>query len=239
MKKKTISLLLLLIILIVNIVPTYAATKIGSYYVTTTNLNLRSAPSTSYSKLLVVPKATKIKVLECSTNGKWSRIYYNKKYGWVSNSYLTAWKSTYKTYLIIVSSYYNKISTYKNGILIKSDSCCTGKPSTPTPTGKTTIINHVYHPAYTSPETGEYYAGGDPDNPLGMYWNGLGWKGYGIHGTNNLNSLGHNWSHGCIRTRDPEWYGANTPIGTVVLVSAKAVTNKTVAGWYNYSVYKN
>ena len=30
---------------------------------------------------------------------------------------------------------------------------------------------------------------------------GLSRKGYGIHGTNNQRSIGHNVSHGCIRMR--------------------------------------
>lgn len=238
MIKKLVPLIILFIILIFNIIPAHAATKAGSYYVTTASLNFRKGPGTSYSKLLVLAKGTKVKILECSSNCNWSKIYYSKKYGWVSNSYLTLWKSNYRKYLIIVNSNYNKISTYKNGILIKSDSCCTGKPSTPTPCGKTTIINHIQNPSYTSPETGTYYPGGSPDNPLGTYWNGLGWKGYGIHGTNNLDSLGHNLSHGCIRTRDPEWYAENIPIGTTVLVSAKAVSNTKVASWYSIGIFK-
>jgi uncharacterized protein YgiM (DUF1202 family) len=236
MKKKYLALLLIMIIFLINIVPVYAA-KTGKYYVTTANLNFRKGTNLSSDIIKVIPKGTKLKVYKNSSNGKWSKVYYGKKYGWVYNSYLTVWKSSYKNYLIIVNSYYNKISTYKNGVLIKHDPCCTGKASTPTPTGKTTIINHIYHPSYVSKETGKYYEGGDSNNPLGMYWNGLDWKGYGIHGTNNLNSLGHNWSHGCIRTKDPEWYGKNIPIGTTVLVSAKAVNNKTVAGWYSCNVY--
>jgi len=41
-----------------------------------------------------------------------------------------------------------------------------------------------------------------PANPLGTRWMGLGYKGYGIHGTNRPHSIGKAASHGCIRMRN-------------------------------------
>jgi lipoprotein-anchoring transpeptidase ErfK/SrfK len=41
-----------------------------------------------------------------------------------------------------------------------------------------------------------------PSNPVGTRWMGLGYKGYGIHGTNHPESIGHAASHGCIRMRN-------------------------------------
>ncbi len=37
------------------------------------------------------------------------------------------------------------------------------------------------------------------DNPVGSRWMGLSAKGYGIHGTNQPNSIGKAASTGCIR----------------------------------------
>lgn len=53
---------------------------------------------------------------------------------------------------------------------------------------------------------------GDPNNPLGHYWialtglhgNALGQQSYGIHGTNEPNTIGTQASHGCIRLRDAD-----------------------------------
>jgi len=44
--------------------------------------------------------------------------------------------------------------------------------------------------------------GPGPANPLGTRWMGLGYKGYGIHGTNMPLSIGKAASHGCIRMRN-------------------------------------
>ena len=38
-----------------------------------------------------------------------------------------------------------------------------------------------------------------PDNPLGDYWLGLSFSGYGIHGTNFPWAIGRLVTHGCIR----------------------------------------
>jgi len=55
------------------------------------------------------------------------------------------------------------------------------------------------------------------DNPLGRYWLDLG-DGYGIHGTNNLWSIGRVATHGCIRLHDSqiERLYEDVPVGTPV-----------------------
>ena len=62
-------------------------------------------------------------------------------------------------------------------------------------------------PAWTNPRTGKRFTGGDPTNPIGMYWLGLAGadeqtrplSGYGIHGTIEPQSIGKQSSMGCIR----------------------------------------
>jgi lipoprotein-anchoring transpeptidase ErfK/SrfK len=52
---------------------------------------------------------------------------------------------------------------------------------------------------------------------------GLNNKGYGIHGTNNQGSVGHNVSHGCIRMRkaDVEQLFEIVKVGDVVEMVAQ------------------
>lgn len=78
-----------------------------------------------------------------------------------------------------------------------------GAIKTPTPIGKTKIIEKVKDPTWTPPE---WAGGGDPvppgaENPLGDRWIGLEWPGYGIHSTTNPSSIGLSASHGCLRMR--------------------------------------
>ena len=60
--------------------------------------------------------------------------------------------------------------------------------------------------------------GPGPGNPLGNRWMGLDLKGYGIHGTNEPDSIGHAASHGCIRMgkRDVEDLFTRVRVGDVV-----------------------
>jgi lipoprotein-anchoring transpeptidase ErfK/SrfK len=80
-----------------------------------------------------------------------------------------------------------------------------------TPTGLWAIGPHakLRHPTYYPPEGGQPIEADDPSNPLGGYWIGLtgvdgqavGKSSYGIHGTIEPNSIGHQASMGCIRLR--------------------------------------
>lgn len=82
-----------------------------------------------------------------------------------------------------------------------------GAASSPTPTGKTTIVKRVLHPQWTHPVTKKTYADGDPDNVLGGYWialdpAGIGKDGIGLHGYTG--DVAANWiekgaSNGCVR----------------------------------------
>lgn len=67
----------------------------------------------------------------------------------------------------------------------------------------------VINPRYDNDRTGEHFGRNDPRNPVGNYWMALegigphtkGLKSYGIHGTINPASIGHEDSLGCIRLR--------------------------------------
>ena len=64
-----------------------------------------------------------------------------------------------------------------------------------------------------------------PDNPLGDRWLTLGSSSYGIHGTNNLWSIGREATHGCVRlyNRDMRALFDRVPIGTPVRIMYQRV----------------
>ena len=70
----------------------------------------------------------------------------------------------------------------------------------------------VTNPDWRNPRTGQYYPANAEDIPIGEYWLALegtddhtrGEIGYGIHGTNDPDSIGKAVSMGCIRLRDAD-----------------------------------
>ncbi|XAL99163.1 L,D-transpeptidase family protein [Phycisphaeraceae bacterium D3-23] len=67
----------------------------------------------------------------------------------------------------------------------------------------------VVNPDWRNPRTGEYFERDDPNIPIGEYWMALEGMddntrehaGYGIHGTNDPESIGQQQSMGCVRMR--------------------------------------
>jgi lipoprotein-anchoring transpeptidase ErfK/SrfK len=76
-----------------------------------------------------------------------------------------------------------------------------------TPTGTWRVDNKLVNPTYYPPRGGDIVSADDPNNPLGEHWIGLtgvdgqalGQERYGIHGTNEPDTIGRNMSLGCIR----------------------------------------
>ncbi len=76
-----------------------------------------------------------------------------------------------------------------------------------TPTGKWRVTSRQANPGWVDPQAGKRYHPDDPANPIGEYWIGLegiegaamGAFGYGIHGTNEPDTIGQDVSLGCIR----------------------------------------
>ncbi|MFY9855796.1 MAG: L,D-transpeptidase [Terracidiphilus sp.] len=98
--------------------------------------------------------------------------------------------------VIVVSLEDRKLALVENGQVKKVYSVAVGKPSTPSPVGSFTIARRVANPTYH--HNGKTVPPG-PGNPVGTRWMGLSIPGYGIHGTNEPNSIGKPVSHGCIR----------------------------------------
>jgi len=100
---------------------------------------------------------------------------------------------------LIVNLAARKIVLMEDGKIVKMYPVAVGKHSTPSPSGSFHIASRVANPMYT--HDGKVVKPG-PHNPVGTRWMGLGFKGYGIHGTNQPESIGHAASHGCIRMRN-------------------------------------
>lgn len=79
--------------------------------------------------------------------------------------------------------------------------------STPEGLSKVRKGSKLIDPEWYNPRTGEYFAAGDPKNPIGEHWIGLSsasegdrlFDGYGIHGTIEPDSIGRSVSMGCVR----------------------------------------
>ena len=142
-------------------------------------------------------------------------------------------------HLLIINSKINTMGYYIDNKLVKEFQVGTGKYGTKTPTGKFTIVNKIVNRPYYSGGI----PGGDPRNPLGDRWLGLHVGNtygttYGIHGTNNENSIGGNVSGGCIRMYNNEvrWLFDRVPTGTTVLISETSNTYSQIAAQYGVNI---
>lgn len=100
---------------------------------------------------------------------------------------------------IIVSLADRRLALVEDGIPVAVYPIAVGAPNTPTPQGEFRIANRIVRPTYYRP--GVVIRPG-PANPLGSRWLGLDLRGYGIHGTNEPESIGLAASAGCIRMRN-------------------------------------
>ena len=99
---------------------------------------------------------------------------------------------------IVISIADRKLVLLENDRVLRVYPVAVGKSSTPSPRGEFHIASHVINPTWYGPKV---VVPPGPANPLGTRWMGIGYKGYGIHGTNAPRSIGKAASHGCIRMR--------------------------------------
>jgi lipoprotein-anchoring transpeptidase ErfK/SrfK len=97
---------------------------------------------------------------------------------------------------------------FKELKLAESYEIAVGRSGFETPAGLYNVQNKAVDPAWHVPEwggklAGQTIPGGAPNNPLRERWLGIA-DGAGIHGTDDVASLGSAASHGCIRMRIPE-----------------------------------
>jgi hypothetical protein len=102
---------------------------------------------------------------------------------------------------IVVSFPDRKLALIEGDRVIKVYDVAVGAPVSPSPSGEFQIVQRLENPTYYKPGV---EIGPGANNPLGPRWIGLNIKGFGIHGTNQPNSIGKNASHGCIRLRNSD-----------------------------------
>jgi lipoprotein-anchoring transpeptidase ErfK/SrfK len=100
---------------------------------------------------------------------------------------------------IVISIPDRKLAVIESDRVVKIFPTAVGAPESPSPVGVYKIVTSIPDPTWYG--KGKVVAPGK-NNPIGTRWLGLSLTGYGIHGTNNPSSIGHNASHGCVRMRN-------------------------------------
>ena len=130
---------------------------------------------------------------------------------------------------IVVSIPDRKLAVVEHGRAKRIYRVAIGAKSTPSPSGKFHIVNKAAKPNYY--RKGEVVAAGE-QNPVGSRWLGLDMPHYGIHGTNEPQSIGLAASHGCIRLAQPdveELYDM-ARIGDEVEIAEKPLAEMAILG---------
>jgi lipoprotein-anchoring transpeptidase ErfK/SrfK len=131
---------------------------------------------------------------------------------------------------IIISIPDRKLAVLESGRVVKIFPTAVGAPKSPSPVGSYTIVLRLTDPTWYG--QGKIVPPGK-SSPIGTRWLGLSVKGYGIHGTNRPNSIGHNASHGCIRLRNQdieELFGMVSVGDAVELVGERTVETAGIFG---------
>jgi len=102
---------------------------------------------------------------------------------------------------LVVSIPDRKLALIENDAIVGVFAVAVGAPDSPTPPGTYTVVSRIPNPTYYKPGK---IIGPGAANPLGTRWIGLNEKGYGIHGTDQPQSIGFARSHGCIRLRNKD-----------------------------------
>jgi lipoprotein-anchoring transpeptidase ErfK/SrfK len=131
--------------------------------------------------------------------------------------------SRYPVYLTVDRSNY-ELRLWENLKLTETYPIAVGAVGWDTPAGVYNIQNKAVDPAWSVPEwggelAGKVIPGGSPENPLKARWLGI-FDGAGIHGTDDVASLGTAASHGCVRMAVPdviELYD-QVPVGTPIYI---------------------
>ncbi|MDR3289298.1 MAG: L,D-transpeptidase [Peptococcaceae bacterium] len=105
---------------------------------------------------------------------------------------------------IVISTSRRQLELFDGQRLIRRYPIAVGKAQTPTPHGRFTIATKTMHPG----------------GVFGSRWLGLSLPRYGIHGTNQPDSIGQAISKGCIRmhNRDVEQLYERVKAGTPVFI---------------------
>lgn len=103
---------------------------------------------------------------------------------------------------IIVNLPSRTVDYYEQDQWVQSFPVAIGRAATPTPLGDYIVQEKEENPIWYPPNE-SYSVPSGPENPLGYRW--LGFSGnYGIHGTNEPDSIGEAVSNGCVRMQEAD-----------------------------------
>jgi lipoprotein-anchoring transpeptidase ErfK/SrfK len=131
----------------------------------------------------------------------------------------------YPTYIVVDRANF-ELRLYKDLKLEKTYTVAIGAVGYDTPTGLYTIQDKQVDPVWNVPDS--EWAGDlagttvppGPENPLKARWMGI-YNGAGIHGTEDIGSLGSAASHGCVRMAVPDVIDLydRVDVGTPIYIS--------------------
>ncbi|WP_174734208.1 L,D-transpeptidase [Mesobacillus harenae] len=136
---------------------------------------------------------------------------------------------------VIVNKETNEVALIRENRVQTVVSAATGKTEELTPEGLFTVTVKAKNPYYRKRDI----PGGDENNPLGTRWIGFDAKDtdgrtYGLHGTNDPNSIGKYVSLGCIRLQNEAIVSLfdYIPVGTKVLVTRSSKSFEQLGSEY-------
>src|SRR5215204_4755001 len=98
---------------------------------------------------------------------------------------------------IVINVPAKRLALVQGMTLVHAYPIAVGRPWTQTPRGSFRILQKAKDPTWAPKGRAPVPPG--PGNPLGNRWMRISPGGYGIHATNEPNSIGQARSHGCIR----------------------------------------
>lgn len=118
---------------------------------------------------------------------------------------------------IVVDKSQNQLLLTENNQFIKTYPVATGKDNS-TPVGTFKIVTKIPNPVWYT--QGAVVPPESPENILGTRWLGIDKQGYGIHGSVDSTSIGHQVTAGCVRmtNSDVEELFDIVPVGTEVTI---------------------
>ena len=140
---------------------------------------------------------------------------------------------------IIINLASRILTFWRNGKKVTMYPIAVGKQETQTPIGDFSVIEMEVNPEWVDPKDTKKKVESGEDNPLGYRWMGF-YGRYGIHGTNNPDSIGGYVSNGCIRLKEEnaEELYEMTDIGTPVEIDYERVVIERIPdGRIAYYIY--
>jgi len=131
------------------------------------------------------------------------------------------------------------LTVYEGNVKVLMYPVGVGKISTPTPIGYYKVTDKEMNPEWVDPDNTNFRIESGEENPLGYRWIGL-FGNYGIHGTNNPDSIGGYVSNGCIRMyeKDVENLYDIVSLGTPVeIYYDRIVIDRNVDHTISYYIY--